>query len=167
MGVRVPQPASHRTEGADLRRPRILALPQAVVQREILLVADCAPRADQDAGGPSTARSSLGGQSRSGAGGAHVAAGEPGGLTSPAKSDQVLQRAWPGMVLAGQRRSTLRGQWASVTPNCSSRFRAIRVMVSTRETEPCCGGPFPQGCPRDPRFAAVPVVSSPGRGRFA
>jgi len=38
MGVRVSQPAGHGTEGAGVRRPGFLALPQAVVQREILLV---------------------------------------------------------------------------------------------------------------------------------
>ena len=48
-----------------------------LVERAVPLVADRAQGGGQDAGGPSVARSSLGGQSRSRAGGARVAAGEP------------------------------------------------------------------------------------------
>jgi hypothetical protein len=75
------EPAGNRVEGADLRWPRFLALPQAAFNGAFLLVAGVGHGVGQDAGGAPVARAALGRQSRSGAGGAGVAAGRPGGLT--------------------------------------------------------------------------------------
>ena len=61
LGVRVSQPAGDGTEGVGLRRPGLLALSQAIVERAVPVVAGEQDRDGQDAGGPSVARSLLGG----------------------------------------------------------------------------------------------------------
>ncbi len=92
LGVRVSQPVGDGAEDPGLRRPRVLALPQAVVQRRVPVVAGGQDRGGQDAGGPSVAGSLLGGQSRDHAGRAGVAAGGAGGL-SAAVSRRVESRS--------------------------------------------------------------------------
>jgi hypothetical protein len=77
-GVQVTVPRNF--EGAGVRRPMLLALPQASFQRAFSLVADKHYGGGQDVGGPSVARPSFSRQCRSRAGGARVAAGEPGEL---------------------------------------------------------------------------------------
>ena len=66
---------------SGVRRPRFLAVPQAVFQRQVPLVADQQDCGGQNAGGPSVAGASLGGQSRSDASRAGMAVGRAGGLT--------------------------------------------------------------------------------------
>ncbi len=69
------------TESSCVRRPRFLALSQAFVQWPLPLVADSWNGGGQKIGGPPTACSSLGRQSRSGASSPAVAIGWPGRLT--------------------------------------------------------------------------------------
>ena len=88
LGVRVPQPAGHGAEDPGLRRPGILALPQAAFERDGFAGGRPSKHGGgQDAGGPPVAGASFGRQSRSGAGGAGVASGRAGGLT--AKQERI------------------------------------------------------------------------------
>ena len=83
LGIRVSQSVGDGAQDPRLRRPGVLALPQAAFERAISLVAGRQERGNQDAGGPSDASSPLGRKSRSHPGGAGMAFGRTGGLTRP------------------------------------------------------------------------------------
>jgi hypothetical protein len=62
LGFRIPQSLSDGVEDIGVRWSGILALPQTTFQRQVLLVAFCEERGDEDAGGASDASASLGRQ---------------------------------------------------------------------------------------------------------
>jgi hypothetical protein len=94
-----------------------------------------------------------------------VAAGEPSGLRRSAYQGRACFArcvAVPGARC--QRRATLRGWCASVTPNCSSCFPAVAAMVGVREIDHASHGARLLRGTISARLPAVSVVSSPGRG---
>jgi len=92
-----------------------------------------------------------------------VAGGEPGGLKR--STDQPQHATYGGRPTNASRRCPM-------VPGLSLSLRGGRseliflfscgsCMVGVRETEPCCGEPFP------PRLPAVSVVSSSRRGTLS
>ena len=108
---------------------------------QVSLVAGRQECGDQDAGGPSDASASLGGQSRSHASRAGMAAGRAGGLTQPVASASESRRialAFSSPCYAASQRNGMAIQRIKFL-RCfaqGGRFRGRRLLVSSCPTKP-------------------------------